>query len=222
MKFICLLTLLLVGCKTDQSIRFEIKHNPIEELGGCSFDYPLLITINNDTDKTVKSVNFHIAMRLPKYSSDIAFQEISLSDKIIKPHSSTKSCWRVPYKTVVVLQTKECHTEYTFNSKECRAKCSDIFNFQICSLTEKLCQGSKEICNQLPFDEWKHTNLKPEFYKDHIGNNWIGSSPIIFTKNGEDWYEVTADNLPLLKQNNYFIGSANLHFDIENPIVTFE
>lgn len=231
---ILMLASTIIGCdsptKNAAKVKISVKHNPISQVAGCSFDYPLNIIIENKSNKKIINSSFHIAMKLPGYSSDIS-SDINFYrhyDKVIPPGTKDKSCWRVLFKSITVLQTKQCSAESNSNSPGCLKRCpirteNDLFAHQECAWNVPACMGYTNVCKPLPFSEWNKANSTPQKYLDHDNDEWaLHNAPIIFTKNGDEWFEIEHENLDLIKEKGYFYGDANLEYSIDQQVFEFE
>lgn len=72
-----------------------VKYN----IAACSEEYPLLVLIENNSSKTVNSIDFNIAVHRKGYSSDLADWGNYDSDKIIPSGQSFGNCWRYKLKS---------------------------------------------------------------------------------------------------------------------------
>jgi hypothetical protein len=77
----------------NKSISVNISYN----ISKCNHEYPLLVTIKNNSPKTLTKVEWHLNIYMPGYSTDIAgWQNEYSSDKILKPGEMRSSCYKLP------------------------------------------------------------------------------------------------------------------------------
>ncbi len=78
--------------KREESITLSAAYGA----GGCSEEYPILITIRNGYTQTIKSLTFELGGYREGYSSPV-YQGLSYtSDRIMAPGDTYAACWTQP------------------------------------------------------------------------------------------------------------------------------
>jgi hypothetical protein len=78
--------------KREESIALSAAYGA----GGCSAEYPILITIRNGYTQTIESLTFELGGYREGYSSPL-YQGLSYkSDRIIAPGDTYAACWTQP------------------------------------------------------------------------------------------------------------------------------
>lgn len=63
----------------------------------CSVEYPLFISVNNNSNKTISKVTWHVDSYQPGYSTNLAgYNNDYYCDKILKPGERWTLCFTVP------------------------------------------------------------------------------------------------------------------------------
>lgn len=84
--------------------------------------YPLLVTINNKTTKTINHVDFYLGVYFPGNSNNLAHSDKYVSYKIIGPHQTAQTCYQLPQLDLstlskVSIPTDNSAYEYTIMRK---------------------------------------------------------------------------------------------------------
>ena len=78
----------------------KLKMKVIYDIETCSKEYPLVLVVNNGSDKTIESIDIAIEVRRKGYSTNLndwGWLDYK-SDKIIKPNEIHGSFWRYKLK----------------------------------------------------------------------------------------------------------------------------
>lgn len=105
---IMLLGLLILGCfllwyfaisipdqnrkALQRNVQVTVKYNLTE----CGANYPLLIHINNNSNKTISKIEWHLNVYIEGHSTDISGYSNYSCDKILKPGENWESCYSLP------------------------------------------------------------------------------------------------------------------------------
>ena len=77
----------------NKSITISISYNS----NSCNIDNPLLVTIQNNSFKIVKKVNWTLNIYVPGHSTNVSGYDNKYStDKILKPGEAWTSCYKLP------------------------------------------------------------------------------------------------------------------------------
>lgn len=75
--------------KEQEKVKMSIEYN----LKKCNEDYPLFITIENNTDKTINNINFDLKITRRGHSTDIGDYTDYNSDLIMGPGKAFGNCY---------------------------------------------------------------------------------------------------------------------------------
>ena len=86
--------------RQKDALNKRVDVSVMHSLYSCNHDFPLLVTIINNSSKTITKVEWNISIYIPGHSTDISGFDHSYfsSDKILKPGVVLKSCYRLPPK----------------------------------------------------------------------------------------------------------------------------
>jgi len=73
----------------QEKVKMSIEYN----LKKCNEDYPLFITIENNTDKTINNINFDLKITRRGHSTNLDNYTNYNSDLIIKPGEAFGNCY---------------------------------------------------------------------------------------------------------------------------------
>jgi hypothetical protein len=83
--------------KQRDALNKSVVVGVVYSVSSCKHGLPLLVSIKNNSYKTVAKVSWYISIYIPGYSTDISGSNNRYSsDKILKPGEALTSCYALP------------------------------------------------------------------------------------------------------------------------------
>lgn len=83
----------------DKSQKNKVEMSVTYDIENCTEEFPLIVVIKNNSDRTINSIDFGIEIRRKGHSKNIANYLSYDTDKIIKSGLVGISCWRYTLKS---------------------------------------------------------------------------------------------------------------------------
>lgn len=90
-------SLVTIPQQKREDLENKVKVSILYVITNCGPDFPLQVSINNNSNKIVNKVYWRVVINKPGFSSDLSgYDNEFSSDKILKPGESWISCYKLP------------------------------------------------------------------------------------------------------------------------------